>query len=55
MASKKREPLSRQRILQAALDVLDREGLEAISMRRVGEELGVEAMLRGIEARRAGR
>lgn len=44
MATKKREPLSRQRILQAALHVLDREGLDAISMRRVGEELGVEAM-----------
>jgi AcrR family transcriptional regulator len=40
----KREALSRERILGAALGVVDREGLEAISMRRVGEELGVEAM-----------
>jgi AcrR family transcriptional regulator len=31
-------------VLEAALGVLDREGLEAISMRRVGEALGVEAM-----------
>jgi AcrR family transcriptional regulator len=40
----KREPLSRERILRTALDIVDRDGLEAISMRRVGEELGVEAM-----------
>ena len=42
--SPKREALSRQRILQAALAIVDREGLDAISMRRVGQELGVEAM-----------
>lgn len=40
----KREALSRDRILAAALAVVDQEGLEAISMRRLGEELGVEAM-----------
>ncbi len=40
----KQEPLSRPRVLEAALALLDREGLEAISMRRVGEALGVEAM-----------
>jgi len=40
----KREPLSRERILRAALGIVDREGLEAISMRRVGQEVGVEAM-----------
>jgi AcrR family transcriptional regulator len=40
----KREALTRQRILGAALALVDREGLEAISMRRVGEALGVEAM-----------
>lgn len=40
----KREALSRQRILETALALVDREGLEAVSMRRVGEELGVEAM-----------
>ncbi len=39
-----RAPLSRERILRAALALVDREGLEAISMRRIGEELGVEAM-----------
>src|SRR5262245_1938392 len=42
--STRREALSRERILRAALSVMDCEGLEAISMRRLGEELGVEAM-----------
>jgi AcrR family transcriptional regulator len=39
-----RDPLSRERIIQTALDISDREGLEAVSMRRLGAELGVEAM-----------
>ncbi|NUP10668.1 MAG: TetR family transcriptional regulator [Polyangiaceae bacterium] len=43
-AAGKREALSRERILRAALEIVDREGLDAISMRRLGEELGVEAM-----------
>ena len=36
--------LSRERILEAALKIVDREGLEGLSMRRLGSELGVEAM-----------
>ncbi|MDQ1021910.1 TetR/AcrR family transcriptional regulator [Streptomyces afghaniensis] len=36
--------LSRQRVLAAALDLVDREGLSALTMRRLGTELGVEAM-----------
>jgi AcrR family transcriptional regulator len=36
--------LSQQRILQAALAFIDREGLAALSMRRLGAALGVEAM-----------
>ncbi|MFJ8076620.1 TetR/AcrR family transcriptional regulator [Streptomyces sp. NPDC096176] len=36
--------LSRERILRAALAVADDEGLPALSMRRVAEELGVETM-----------
>jgi AcrR family transcriptional regulator len=40
----RREPLSRDRVIQAALRVMDREGLEAVTMRRIGRELGVEAM-----------
>ncbi|MCI0633196.1 MAG: TetR/AcrR family transcriptional regulator [Actinobacteria bacterium] len=43
-APKPREPLSRDRIVEAALRVMDAEGLEAVSMRRIGRELGVEAM-----------
>ncbi len=35
-----RAPLSRDAIVEAALRVIDREGLEATSMRRVAEELG---------------
>ena len=36
--------LSRERVLATALDLVDREGLTALSMRRLGTELGVEAM-----------
>ncbi|EGX57572.1 TetR family transcriptional regulator [Streptomyces zinciresistens K42] len=36
--------LDRERVLSAALDLVDREGLTALSMRRLGAELGVEAM-----------
>ena len=39
-----RRPLTRARILTAALRLVDREGLEALSMRRLGQALGVEAM-----------
>jgi AcrR family transcriptional regulator len=39
-----RAPLDRQRILNAALELVDRDGLEALSMRKLGAALGVEAM-----------
>ncbi len=39
-----RRRLDRRRILEAALTVVDREGLEALSMRRLGSELGVDPM-----------
>jgi AcrR family transcriptional regulator len=39
-----RRPLSRELIADAALRLIDREGLSALTMRRVGDELGVEAM-----------
>jgi AcrR family transcriptional regulator len=39
-----REPLSRQRVLRAALDYVDQHGLEALSMHKLGAELGVKAM-----------
>jgi TetR/AcrR family tetracycline transcriptional repressor len=44
MASERRRPLDRRRILEAAVRFVDREGLEAPSMRKLGAELGVEAM-----------
>jgi AcrR family transcriptional regulator len=39
-----RERLTRERVIEAALHVMDEEGLEAVSMRRVAREVGVEAM-----------
>lgn len=39
-----REPLSRARIVEAALALMDAEGLEALTMRRVAAQLDVEAM-----------
>ncbi|WP_406836255.1 TetR/AcrR family transcriptional regulator [Streptomyces sp. AHU1] len=36
--------LSRERVLASALELVDQEGLSALSMRRLGSELGVEAM-----------
>ena len=40
----RRPPLSRKRIIETAIDFVDRRGLIALTMRRLGEELGVEAM-----------
>jgi AcrR family transcriptional regulator len=42
--SKPREPLTREQVVEAALRVMDAEGLGAVSMRRVAREVGVEAM-----------
>ncbi len=42
--SKQRAKLTRERVVAAALLIMDEEGLDAVSMRRVGRELGVEAM-----------
>jgi AcrR family transcriptional regulator len=41
---KNRQRLSRERIVAAAMRIMDAEGLDAVSMRRVAHELGVEAM-----------
>ena len=43
-SAERRMPLTRDRVLQAAVDVADRGGIEALSMRRLGQELGVDAM-----------
>lgn len=41
---RQRPPLSRERLLRAAMELADREGLGALSMRRLAAQLGVEAM-----------
>src|SRR5260370_8485330 len=41
---KRRAPLSRERVLRAALVLADAGGIDSMSMRKLGEELGVEAM-----------
>lgn len=43
-AKPKRLPLSRERIVAVAMDLADRSGLEAVTLRAVAERLGVEAM-----------
>lgn len=47
-ARKRREgaatPLQREQIVAAALKIVDRNGLKALSMRRLGTELGVDPM-----------
>ena len=44
MTVTEREPLSRPRVAAAALALIDERGLEQLSMRKLGAELGVEAM-----------
>ena len=42
--ARRRTPLTRERVLQAALRRADEGGIESLSMRKLGQELGVEAM-----------
>ena len=42
--TERRAPLSRTRVLRAAVKVADDGGVEALTMRRLAEELGAEAM-----------
>jgi TetR/AcrR family transcriptional regulator, tetracycline repressor protein len=39
-----REPLSRDRVVASALALVERHGVDALSMRKLAAELGVEAM-----------
>jgi AcrR family transcriptional regulator len=39
-----RAPLTRERVLRAALVLADTSGIESLSMRKLGQQLGVEAM-----------
>ena len=41
---KRRTPLSRERVLDAAVALADSEGINAVTMRALAERLGVEAM-----------
>jgi AcrR family transcriptional regulator len=41
--TKRRDPLTRERIVEAALELLDAEGLDGLSMRRVAEHLDTGA------------
>jgi AcrR family transcriptional regulator len=41
---RRRTPLTRERVLQAAMQLADEGGEEALTMRNVGKALGVEAM-----------
>ena len=41
---RRRRPLTRERILAKAIAVADKDGIEALSMRKLGQALGVEAM-----------
>ena len=43
-AGKSRAPLDRERVLRAAMALADADGIGALSMRRLGRALGVEAM-----------
>jgi AcrR family transcriptional regulator len=43
-AATSRAPLSPERVLRAAVALADSAGIESLTMRRLGQELGVEAM-----------
>ena len=42
--AERRVPLSRERVLRAAFDRTDKDGVESLSMRKLAQQLGVEAM-----------
>ena len=42
--SRTRKPLTTERVLEKAVALADRHGIEALSMRKLGQALGVEAM-----------
>lgn len=43
-ATSRRQPLSRELILRTAIDLMDRDGVQHLTMRQLGQVLGVEAM-----------
>ncbi|TML61685.1 MAG: TetR family transcriptional regulator, partial [Actinobacteria bacterium] len=44
MGTKRRAPLTRDRVLETAIRLADEGGIESVSMRKLGRALGVEAM-----------
>ena len=44
LSTQRRSPLNRERVLRAAIVLADAGGIEALTMRRLGQDLGVEAM-----------
>ncbi|MCU0270464.1 MAG: TetR/AcrR family transcriptional regulator C-terminal domain-containing protein [Acidimicrobiales bacterium] len=44
MSEEPRSPLTRERVIDAAVAYVDEHGIEALSMRKLGRVLGVEAM-----------
>jgi AcrR family transcriptional regulator len=42
--TERRIQLTRERVMAAAIELADRDGIESISMRKLAQELGVEAM-----------
>jgi AcrR family transcriptional regulator len=44
VAEKPRSPLTRERVLHAAVALADERGIESLTMRNLGQALGVEAM-----------
>jgi len=44
MTEEPRPPLSKERVLRAAIALADGSGIESLSMRKLGQRLGVEAM-----------
>jgi AcrR family transcriptional regulator len=42
--SRTRRPLTRDRVLEKAIVLADKDGIDALSMRKLGQALGVEAM-----------
>ncbi|MDH3397568.1 MAG: TetR/AcrR family transcriptional regulator [Acidimicrobiia bacterium] len=44
MTTETRTPLTRERVIQAAFGFADQHGVDELSMRKLGAELGVEAM-----------
>src|SRR6058998_1500093 len=44
LQAERRVPLNRERVLRAAMSLVDDGGIGALSMRKLGQSLGVEAM-----------